>query len=497
MAIDVGLYIPVTNNVQNSLNNAKTFAGLVLSSNPLIPTTTPMLQFINTPAVGEYFGTTSNEYKASLKYFASFTVALNAPPYIYFGKYVAVAIAPYLRGGKILNTTTTLASLNAVTAGNLTVVVDGVSYSLTGISLSADTSLSSVAATVSSDLNTAHAPLVTAGFNITYDGVNDRFIASVTGTGSAVTMNFFSSTGVNPLADMMYFTQATNATLSQGADAQTVSQNLNYLKTLFTDQFSICFLDNLNGALTTQNKYDLMQWVNDQGDKYWSVIWDNEVALGSSTDTTSLWYLATQAELNNWSIFYEVLANNSDRVVAAMGIFASVDLTQPNSAITLAFKTQTGLIPSVTNTDLATILNAKGINYYGIVGLTGSANTLNYFYPGAIGGKWKFVDNLVAAVWITYQCQFQTISILTAVGQVPIDPDGQGQIRSGLRTAMGGSIKTLYGISPIELTNNGYAVLNTIPAAGLRELRVSSPWYVLYVKGSAYQFIPINSNTYF
>lgn len=513
-AIDIGLYIPVTNTVENPLNNAKTFAGLALTINPLIPTATPLLQFKSLADVGDFFGTGSNEYASARKYFASCVTAINFPPYIYFGLLILSDRGAWLRGGVVTDTATKLTALQAITAGVMTVVVDGTSYATTAIDLSGATSLSNAASLIATAITTAHAPIA-AIFTLSYDGTRNTFYSANSNAGAISTLGYFSSTTTS-LATILQMTQATNATLSQGADSMTVTENLDSLKGEFSDQFSIYFVDNLGSTLDDTKNLELAQWVSDQGDKFWSVIWSNEVALESLTDTTSIWYKVNQAEINNCSIFDEVVYNNSDRVSAASGIFASVDLTQLNSAIALAWKQQDGLLPSITNTTIANILDTKGINYYGKVAFTGAALTQNFFYPGAISGKWTFVDNLVGAVWIAYQCQFQTADLFLSVGQVPIDPDGQGQVRSGLNVAMEGSkangiivtgltfdnatsieIKTTFGIDSIELTNNGYAILNTLPAAGLRKLRVSSPWYVLYTKGSAYQFVPINTRTYF
>jgi hypothetical protein len=513
-AIDIGLYIPVTNTVDNPLNNAKSFAGLGLTINPLIPTTTPILQFKSLADVGDFFGTGSNEYASARKYFASCVTAITFPPYIYFGLLILTARDSSLTGGTITSPSATLTALQAISTGALTVVVDGVSYATTGIDLTGATSLSDAANRIQTAIISAHAGIA-SNFNLDYDGVNNQFFSTNTHTGSTSTMGYFSSAS-GTLATILKTTAATGAVLSQGANAMTITENLNALKGEFTDQFGIYFVDNLGSSLDDAKNLELAQWVSDQGDRFWSLVWSNEVALESLTDTTSIWYQITQAGIKNSSVFDEVIYNNSDRVSAAAGIIASVDLTQPNSAITLAWKQQDGLLPSVTNTHIADILDQKGINYYGKVAFTGSPLTQNFFYPGAITGKWVFVDNLVGAVWIAYQCQFEVADVFLSVGQVPIDPDGQGQVRSALHTAMEGSkangiivtgltfdnatsieIRTTFGIDSIELTNNGYAILNTLPAEGLRKLRVSSPWYVLYTKGSAYQFLPINTRTYF
>lgn len=516
MAIDIKTYLPVTSTVENILSNTKVFAGIGLSSNTLIPTTNPVLKFTSSAAVSAYFGSSSNEYLRSIKYFATSTTALAVPAYIYFGKYIVAAIAPYLRSGVVSNPVSKLVDLQAITAGDITVSVNGVAYPTTAIDLSAATSLSNAASLLTADILAANAALVTASFTITYDAVLKEFIAAIPGTGSVKTMNYFSSTTTPNLANTLGFTLATNAVLSQGADAMTAAQNLDALSLLFTDQFSISFVDSMSSTLTDAINLATATWVSAQGDKYNFMLWSNAIALESDTDTTSLWYQVTQSGLNNTSIFDEVLLNNSDRAFAAMGIFASLDLNQPNSALTLAFKTQNGLAPSVTNTNIAEILDTKKINYYGNVGISGSTVQVNWFYGGYTTGKWAYIDNLVGQIWIAFQFQVGLANLFSALPQVPNDPDGYGYIRSALTEKANGCVnngiiatgvvfdnatvqqlKTSFGINAQELTNNGYVIVNSAASQAVRQIRESSSWFFIYVKGSAIQYLPINTVTYY
>jgi hypothetical protein len=517
--IPVSNYIPVTSNINNALSGKKVFAGISLTSSPTIPTTEPIQKFTTLAKVGEYFGNSSTEYTVASKYFASKTGVNLIPPYIYFGKWIISAIAPYLYSGINKNTSTLLVTLQAITAGDLTVSVDGTTYPTTAIDLSGATSLSNVATLLTTAIITANTALDATGknFTITYDGVNNKFVASIPATGSTSTMNYFTSTNlVTGLATVLQFTLATNAILSQGSDALSTTTNLNNLSANFTDQFTLFFNDTMGGLLTDVINLEVAQWVNDAGDAYNFNCWSNEVALQSATDVTSIWYLITQAQLNNTSIFDEVLYNTADRAAASAGVFASIDLTQPNSAITLAFKSQAGLLPSVTSKNIADILDAKKINYYGAVGLSGTTTVVNFFYGGYTSGKWSYIDNLVGQIWIAIQSQTNLMREFLALGEIANDPDGQTLIRTGLTQACESAIisnvivkgltydsitaaevKTTYGANVQELTNNGYIILNTLATQDVRQTRQSSVWAILYAKGSAIQYVPINTTTFY
>ena len=517
--IPVSTYIPVTSNINNAISSQKVFAGISLTSNPAIPTTQIIQKFTSLAAVGEFFGNPSLEYTAASKYFASKQGVPLVPPYIYFGKYIVVAIAPYLNSGANTNTATLLTTLQAVTAGDITVTVDGTSYPTTSIDLSGATSLSNAASLLTAAIVTANTALNSSGLNftITYSGTDNIFIASIPGTGSIKTMNYFTST--NPttgLATVMQFTLATNAVLSQGSDALTPQENMTALSAQFTDQFSIFFNDTMGGNLTDVINLAISEWVSNAGDAYNFNCWSNEVALESSTDTTSIWYLVTQAGYNNTSFFDEVIYNTSDRAAAAAGVFASIDLTQPNSAITLAFKQQDGLLPSVTSGSIAQILDTKGINYYGAIGIQGTTIVTNWFYGGYTSGKWTYIDNLVGQIWIAIQSQINLVSEFTNIGEVANDPDGQSLIRIALTQACedaiisnvivkgltydsvtAAEVLTTYGANVQELTNNGYIILNTLATQAVRQTRASSVWSILYAKGQAIQYVPINTTTFY
>lgn len=519
MAVASSTYIPVTSEVETLVSSQKVFAGISLTANTTIPTTDILQKFTSLAEVGTYFGTSSTEYTVASKYFAAAKSSNLRPPYIYFGKYIVVAIAPYLNSSKNTNTAALLTALQAITAGDITVSVNGTTYATTAINLSSATSLSNVATLLTTAITTANTALNSSGanFTITYNATVNKFVASIPGTGSTKTMNFFSSTNATTgLATVMGFTSTAGAVLSQGSDALTPTQNLTALSALFTDQFSIFFNDTMDSNLTDVINLEVAQWVHNAGDRYEFKCWTNLAAIETANDTTSIWYLINQAEYNNTAIFDEVLYNTADRVAAAAGIEAAVDLSQANSAITLAFKQQDGLLPSVTSTAIAEILNTKKINYYANVGIEGTANTVNWFYGGYTSGKWIYTDNLMGQIWIALQCQVNLINEFTNTNEIANDQDGQGLIRTALTDAVESAITSniivkgltfspettalilsQYGVNAQELTLNGYIIINTLAGEALRQLRESTPWYILYAKGSAIQFIPVNTKTFF
>jgi hypothetical protein len=183
--------------------------------------------------------------------------------------------------------------------------------------------------------------------------------------------------------------------------------------------------------------------------------------------------------------------------------------------MTLAWKSQEGLIPTVTSTAIGKILNAKGVNYYGSYKLSGGKTLFNFFQTGGISGFWSFIDNLMAQVFISAQIQGDLAILFTSTPQVT-SSDGLSEINTTITSSMekvvatklvakgltfspatAQSVLSTYGVSINELTVNGYIIRNDLPTEIQRKLRTSSTWFVLYVKNSAINILPINTVTFF
>lgn len=512
-AIDIGINIPVFGSIINEPDGPGIFAGCCITANVLIPTSNagPVLQFTSADDVKAYFGQNSAEYAQSIIYFKGANTSTTKPSYIYFGRYISADVAPYVRGITNKDPAGLLTSLKAITSGSLTVVIDDTNYVTSSINLAAATSLSNVAALLQTAIRTANAALT--ALTVTFSSLNNVFTVSSGVAGAAETMSF---SPVSSLATLLTFTEASGAYLSQGADAMTPAENMDNISENWQDTFSFWPVDNL-GDNTDATALAIATWNNTQGDNYTFFTSSSEAALANSNDTTSLAYQINNADIpnNDTAIVYE---ESVQITPFATGTIAAADYTQPGSAITLAFKSQAGLPTYVTSTATAQVLNSKKVNYYGKYKLTSGStnqNTFAFFQPGGILGVWGFIDNLMAKVYIGRQIQFNLVQYFLGVNEVVNDNDGYTQIRNIITSVMnqclpagnGGNgiialgqtfdietqqeIKSLYGISTTDLTLNGYVIQNNSATQQQRQDRESPPWFVLYVKGSAVQYLPI------
>ena len=117
------------------------FNGLLLSDNPLIPRSAPVLQFYNN--------------------------SFAKPRHLMIGRRVKEAVGAYLRGAQY---TGTLASLKLITAGTLTVEINGADVSVSDVDLSAATSYSDVATAIQTALQAE-----LAGVTVAYSSLTGAF----------------------------------------------------------------------------------------------------------------------------------------------------------------------------------------------------------------------------------------------------------------------------------------------------------------------------------
>ena len=500
--IDPNVIVPVTTGVQQVPQGAGILALNGLTTNPLIPTSTPVVQFTDSDSVGQYFGITSNEYLQSLIYFKGTDQSAIVPPYIYFSKYINVATAPYIRSQTIANTTTALANIVKLKSTNTFTFYNGTSLiTATNVVLGTLSSLSAVASALQTAIQST---LSTA--TVTWDGTLNQFSLSngvVASAGTPSTLSFDPAQAVTNLNDLMGLSSATNAYLSQGSVALTPAQNLDNIVDYVLDTANFYPVDNLGDATTT-TFLGLAQWISTVGNnRYGLFLFDASPAETQSPDTTSLQALITSNLYANTSVFY----NNVNLCVVAGTVFASSDYTQPRSAVTACFKSQAGIIPTVSSTTVAKVLLAKGTNFYGLYGL--ATATYAFLQAGSISGSYKFIDNLIASIWIERNIQLALFNLFTAVNEVVNDNVGYGQIKDQITTVLNANITngvialnvdlsaykqeilSKYGVDVTILSNAGFYIIATPATAQQRQIRVTPQWIILYVKGNAIQELPI------
>lgn len=408
MAIPASQIVKINPRVIQASGTDLVLNGMFLTTNSLIPAG-GVMGFSTADDVAEFFGSASEEYRVASVYFAGYKNSFKKPRQVFFGSRVNAAAAAWLRGAKYIGT---LAQLQAVTAGTLDLSINGTSIALTALDFSSATSLSGCATV----LQTALAAKL-ASTTCAFSSQTGAFQITSPTTGEASTITYAEE---GTLATLLGLTQAKGAVLSQGSDALDVAANMRSIRGVTENWATFTFLY----SATDDEILDLSAWASAQGVEYLFVCWSTDSNLKNQVDTTSIAYKLKEATAGATTLIF------GDQVYAAfiMGTAASIDWDRTQGAITFAFKSLDGLVPTIDNATEATTLLGKKCNLYGTYATRN--DDFVFLYDSNMFGDYNFIDPFINAIWFNNALQVAIMNGLSMSPRVPYNEDGYTQIRS-------------------------------------------------------------------
>lgn len=467
------------------------FNGLLLTKNALIPMSSPVLQFANADAVGSYFGLESDEYKAASIYFLGYNNSFAKPRHLMIARRVDEAAGAYLRGAAFRGD---LDAIKAVSAGTLTLTINGSEVALTGLNFNSVTSFSA-AATV---IQTALSAEVT-GATCTYSSLTSAFEIDGPSTGADETITYASGT----VATLLNLTQDAGAVLSQGSAALTQTQNMALIKEQTQNWVSFT---TLYEADQTEH-LGLSAWASSQGIEYLYVGWTAEAVLLVPGSTTSIADKIDAAEYGATELVYD----NVGVATFLLGSIASVNWERYQGTINYAFKKVDGVAATVTNVTDADLLNGKKVSYMG--NFATRNDDFTFFYDAKMFGDYGYVDAFINTVWLKNVMQVSIMNGLTSNGRVPYNERGYALIRAWLQDPINRALNNgvidpgvemsesqkaqVYNETgkdlSTELYTKGYAILVEDAGAAARVGRQSPNISVYYTYGGSVNRIEVAS----
>jgi hypothetical protein len=402
--------------------------GLVLTENPLMPAG-QVLSFASAQAVSDFFGPSSAEFAYASIYFAGMVNGTQLPSALLFAPYNAAARAGWLASGSLA--TVPLATLQGY-SGTLTIDFAGVPLTSSSINLTGVASQSLMAAEI-------QAAFTSPPFAVTWNAVQGTFVFTSTLTGATETIDYATGT----LAADLYLTQATGATLSQGATADTPSSAMSNVVAISQNWATMSYLV----EPTLANKELFAAWFSEQDDEYLMVAWDSDVQASMQGATEPF---GVVAKTNHYE---GVMCIGGDPALGSLaplvmntaafvqGMIASINFSQTNGRITLAGKSAmaAAVLPTCANLQTYTNLLANGYSCYGAFASRNAGFT--FFSNGNMPGSFPWADQYIDQIWLSAQLQLALLNLYTAVNDIPYDPTGYGLIRAALvgqPTANGG-----------------------------------------------------------
>lgn len=400
MSILAGQIVNVIPGVINAGGTDLEITGLLLTKNTLCPFPT-VLEFASSEAVGEYFGELSAEYQAAQKYFLGFDGSTRKPRKLSFAKLVDEAISGFLIGGSA----GTLEEMKAITAGGFTINVDGSPKTVTALDLSEATTQSDVAQSIQTQLT---------GTTVQYNSNLNAFIitSETTGDTSAVSV---ATDGAQTPAAILGLTAGNGATESKGSATLTPSANMQSVASNSQSWVSFTTMEEQEDDAIEE----FSSWVSGTNSEYLYCPYTTK-----ENDTNP----------NAGSNLPKTLANGNyegvlltfgglDYAIFAMSIGACINWNATNGLVTYAFKSQSGLNPSVDDNITANNLLSMNVNYYGKWATRN--DDFIYYYQGAmIGGNFGFVDAYIGNLWLRNAIQVSIMNGLAQVGRVPYNDEG-------------------------------------------------------------------------
>lgn len=510
MTIPASQVVTINPGVVNAGGSGLVLNGLFLTESLLMPTG-KVLSFAPGPAgnfeqnVASFFGIGSTEALKAKRYFQGYAGSLLTPSAMMFAAYNAAARAAFLNSGPGL----TLAAVTALAAGTLTLTVDGTPITSASIDLSGATSLSNAAALI-------EAGFTAPGFSVAWNATIGAFVFTDTSTGATSTLTYCTT---NALATGLKLTQAAGALLSQGAVADTPatamdnaiasSQNWSTMVTLFEPDLA--------------DKQAFASWFNASNQAYLWLAWDSDATASQSpSGNGSFGALALAAKYDGVAcIGGDPLAVPAGSTLADMVLdvavfvasaIASINFQATNGRATMAFKSQSDLLPTCLDSQTSQNLLANGYSFYG--GYATRNQDFEFFYDSNMPGEFGWIDTYIDDVWMNDQFQVTLLSLLTAIGSAAYNPSGFGLIRAALEhgpiaAALNfGAIRTGVTLSALQiqevnqqaglaidgiLSTQGYFLQILDPGATVRQERGSPIVNFWYCDGGSIQKITMSS----
>ncbi|EJA5821391.1 DUF3383 family protein, partial [Salmonella enterica] len=200
---------------------------LIVGTSSVIDTHERIRLYSDITDVQSDFSLDSPEYQAALLYYSQSP----RPADLYIGRWVNTDASGLLRGAILSESAQQMTNFTAITAGNLTVSVDGTAQALTAIDLSKETNLNGVAARVSDKLKTA---------TVVWDNSRERFMVTSATTGVNSQVGFASSDASgSDLATLMGLTESAGALSVAGTTAEEIAQCISTLSEFSSDWYGL------------------------------------------------------------------------------------------------------------------------------------------------------------------------------------------------------------------------------------------------------------------
>jgi hypothetical protein len=438
LGLNVSDIVSVSVNLQPTAAPTRNFgAFMIVGSSDVIDTNERIRQYSDLDGVAEDFGTTAPEYLAADLFFSQSP----QPSILYVARWAQTASSGRLNGGVLTPTQQLMTAWTSITAGSMSIMVDGTAKPLSALNFSSQTNLNGVASVIDTAL---------VGASVVWDSVNGRFVVESNTTGATSTIGYATPTGSG--TDISALLKLTNGTASApvgGIVAETAVAAVQSLANMSNDWYGLMF-----ATATPQSDASYLAvaaFIEGAGASHiFAVTTQNTQAL-DSTITSDLGSALKALGYKRTTTQY---SSSSPYAVASMIARAfTVDFNGNNTTITLKFKQEPGLVAeTITETQAAT-LKAKNINVF-----VNYNNSTAIIQEGVMANGF-FFDEVHGTDWLQNRVQTDVYNLMyQSPTKIPQTDAGTHLIVTTIESSMAAAV------------NNGLVASGVWNAAGFGQL---------------------------
>ena len=424
MSLRISTIIAITGQVQDAAFTVeKKHMLLALVNNPLMPSTTPWLEFTNVAGFGAYFGRGLSEYAQVQKYFSRLSKTGLAPEKVVIANWYKAEAAPFYKGSEIK---VSVADLKEVSNGSFKITFGAEEFEVV-VDLSTVNAYSDVAALVQAALvaNSDGGEAFT-GATCSYNTTTGGLIITSGSSGKEATVAAVD--GGDTGTDLSVMLGLANAELSQGVDAESWAEFCDRIYQANSAGYSITTLE----ALSSQDVLDSVEWLQtvNEGQTY-----NTEVRLvfnfGDKDEVEAIQEQIMGLGYSGYVMCYD--PNNEFVNVLDCSICASIDFEKANGSINFNFQPANGYTPitdygsvvdyqaGLINDNIVAELDAANVNYVYSLG-TGTQESV-YYGKGLVAGDFGTEDVQVNESWLEDDIQTSVINAFDALNKVKLQGD--------------------------------------------------------------------------
>lgn len=402
MSISIERYVSITSGVAGAQAVAqRELIGLRFSTDPKVPVGSHVV-VANAADAADYFGTTSDEYKFAVQYFGYTSPApASKPEKLRFAAHVDVARPARIYGADVA---TTLGELQAITTGELTITLAGVTQTVSSINLSAQISFAGIVSELTTKISA-----VFPGSSVDFDALSGTFNL-ITGSIGAADISVTST----ELSELLGW--GAGAILSPGSAVLSPLESLQAAEQV-TDSFgSFSF----GATLTTAEIVEVATYNASPNLKY--------MYLQSVTTGTAQAVSAAVLGIPSVGLVLNATAGEYKEALP-QAIMAATNYSRRNATVNYMFRQLGALTADVTTDAGANLYDGLRVNYYGETANAGQK--IAFFQRGFLcGGATDALDMNVHAneQWLKAYLTARLLSLQLSLGKIPANNEGRGYV---------------------------------------------------------------------